>query len=491
MHRPRTRISGRQGHALLTTLCFAVVIAAVGAAILTLASQSHSLAFRRAAGLQALNLATAGADEAVSQFRGAGNYLTDGQTKTWTVAGDGGGDVRLSAAYRVHPDPAVDEPICEVTSTGTVNAGPLGRISRAVTVVLGQGGTMPPAFLKAMVAKTDIQIKGKVWTTSQPTSGEGDIWANRYLKFKKKYTPMTIDPKSGKRKGGYRIDGDADSGMGIYGSTAGVRGRVRSGRKAISFPKVTKKWIGRRVGPRTRFPGNDGNGDQKEFRFGDGKDFNAASGKWEKDDDSATADTDDILAGGTYVLPEEANGPRNGKEYKLQVEIGKQGVTIPAGAVVHIKGNLKVRGPVRGQGTLIVEGKIDMDAKDYKGYTATEKAQKSAWEQTLGKAGAQAKLNGEWMKQEILFISNRGPRGKKKPEKLEGIRIRGGAKYLAMKGVFYAPNSAIKIKGKTQIHGSVVGNFIKASGEPKIIADRTIKTGPVPPFVDVLAWDVL
>ena len=485
--RPRTR----RGHALLTTLILALILGAIGMATLTLTTHSEKLAYRRGVNLQALNLAMAGADEAVSQMRSSTEYIKDGETKSWTLPGEGGGTVKIAAVYKTNPNPNLDEPIVELTSTGTVKGGPVGQVSRNVKVVIGQASAVPPAFLKAIVANTDALIKGKVWTTSTPKSGavgEGDIWANRYLKFKKKIKPMTIDAK-GKRKGDYLIDGDADAGMGIYGSTANVSGKVRSGRKPLAFPKVDDTWIAKRVKPENKIPpGHAAKAGEDHFQFGNGRDWDAAAGKWVDDKDSLTMDTDDILESGTYVFPGEENGPKNGKTYKLRVDIAKQGVTIPDGAVVHIKGDVTIRGPVRGKGTLIVDGKIKMDVKDYKGYTKAEKDMKAAVEHSSGKEAAQLALNQEWKKQNILFISRRGSKGKKKPEKVEGIHIHGGAKYIDIKGIFYAPDSAIKMHGKTGVIGGVVGNFVKAEGEARITTDRTLIVGPAPPFRDVLAW---
>ena len=69
-------------------------------------------------------------------------------------------------------------------------------------------------------------------------------------------------------------------------------------------------------------------------------------------------DTDDVLGSGTYVLPTEIAGPADGKRYQLKVTVQKQGATVPDGAVIRIRGDLKVMGPIRGRGTIIVDGKI-------------------------------------------------------------------------------------------------------------------------------------
>ena len=484
----------RRGQALSTALVLVLVVAIVGSGLLSLALGGSRLASRRAAGTKALNVAMAAADEAVSQLQSDPSWMADGGKKQYTVPGPGGGQASLTLSLINDPTPGATEPIRRITSKALVEGGPLGTVSRTVDVYLGQDGLMGKAFKKAIAAKTDIQIKGKVWTTSEVKTdpngvGDGDILANRFLKFKKKVKPMTIDAK-GKRKGDYMIDGDADAVVGIYGSTANVKGAVRRGVEPLQFPTIDSAWLTAHVPNQVVYPPTNEKRsphNEHEFKFGDGHDYPEGQKKVD-DKDSASADTDDVLLPGEYRAADEVAGPRDGKKYHLKVKIGKQGCTIPDGAVVHIYGNLDVKGPIRGRGTIICEGKVKVSYKDYKGYTDSEKAQYAEMKKSVGDTAAKAALNAVWMQQKVLFVSLLGPRGKQKPEKVEGIHIHGGGKHMDVWGWYYAPNSRLKAHGKPSIHGALVANLVKAEGEVKVIVPAEGAAPPLPPTLTVLGW---
>src|SRR5438552_14093859 len=69
----RTR-AGRRGFSLITSLIFISLLAVVGASLLGLVSTNSRVTLRRKQNAEALNLAQAGADEAVSQLKNNSSY---------------------------------------------------------------------------------------------------------------------------------------------------------------------------------------------------------------------------------------------------------------------------------------------------------------------------------------------------------------------------------------------------------------------------------
>jgi Tfp pilus assembly protein PilX len=207
------RRRGRGGYILASVLVMLTILLLTGFSLLNVASTSTRLANARQNQMRALNLAIAGADEAIAQYKANPTFMTVGETAEYTFQSNPGETIKLALAT-VNGTP-------RVTSTATVDAWP-APVARSVRVSLGASGQVP-AFLYSISAKTSMIISGGVTTTSAPTTGKGHVHSNGSL---------TVAGSS------TLINGDATACGSVSSGSANVTGTRKSGASAVTFPDI-------------------------------------------------------------------------------------------------------------------------------------------------------------------------------------------------------------------------------------------------------------
>lgn len=390
---PRGAVRVRRGFTLMSSVFFVSALLVVGISLLSLAATSRRLANRRLHRLRALNLAIAGADEALAQYRSDPAFMTSGETRTYTVPGEDGGTITLAMT--------TTDGVKQVTSTATVAAWP-GDFSRGVRVTLGENGSVPP-FTFAISSKRDLSLSGDCRTASWPTAGGGSVHSNGELTL---------------GGGTIQIDGIASAAEDVNTSGASVSGGLHPDSVPLTFPDIDGAF----------------------------KDQALASG--------TTTAALTTLNGGS---PQTMQG-----KYEGDVSIGGAGCTIQDNSVVWITGDLAIDGPVRGTGTIVVDGKIT--------------------------AAAGALSSGV----NVLFVSTY-PRTPSNPTATapdqDAIALSGGG---TAHGWFYAPYARVTLSDGSDVVGGISGMAVAVSdGSVITVPNDSRQMPPAPGSSGRQGWEEL
>jgi len=306
---------GRRGVALLNTMILVLVLATLGSAVINVALASARLSGRRAYALQALNLAMAGAEEAVGSFQDDRNYMTaaglPGPTRTYTLAGAAGGTITLTLVMTTVTVNGQPKQVRQVTSQATVTS-PFGPISRVVRVNVGNAGSIP-LFSYTLAARNMLNFNGNISVKNSDNSPSGaNVHANGII---------TKEGASGLIQGNATAVNGIDSN--IYGIVAAATppNIVNPNANEVVFPDVDPQW---------------------------------------QADAAAVANTG--IAGSSTTFSGGGPLPTMRGRYNGNVVINTMTGNAPAaqinGGIVWIKGDLQMNGVIKGSGTIVVEGRI-------------------------------------------------------------------------------------------------------------------------------------
>lgn len=249
---------------------------------------------------------------------------------------------------------------------------------------------LPPVYYDAFASKDDFTINGNVDTNSSPTVEGGNVHTN--------------------------------SNLILNGSAVDIHGKATASGSITSSgsPNVTRGSLAG-VAPML-FPDID---------------------------DAFKAQA---LPNGISVGNKSVNDPAAVVQGKIigNLTIGASGCTITG--VVWVTGSLAINGPVYGNGTIVCEGLITVDART--NYAAT-----SANNAFITTSTDTAALD------------------------LGGNR--------QAKGIFYAPYGGVKLHGTPTLYGGIMAKSITISGTPTVIRSTVMDSGPppLPPAPRMKGWE--
>lgn len=264
-------------------------------------------------------------------------------------------------------------------------------ISRRVRATLDTG-TVPPVFQKALAAKTSFTLNGNITVDSTPLAHSGDIHSNGNVTLHG--SAMDVDGKV-----------TATGTVNVSGNPTVTRGMV-SGVAPMTFPEIDESFK------------------QQALAYGS--------------------------SGGRFV---SNGGTVQGKINGSLTIAASGGATI--NGVVWVTGNLTVSGPVYGKGTVIVEGVMNLDARET--YSSNHVAN-------------------------IVWIStNNSP---------TAVDLGGNRQF---KGIIYAPYGGVRLHGTPTLLGGVMANSVTFSGTPDVTRWTDFDNDPpaLPSFFQLRGWEEL